>query len=153
MIRILIVCSGNICRSPLAHGLMKHEVSKMELPLIDVTSAGTLDNGENPASKFSVFFAKEYGVDISKHLSRHISQEMIDDSNIILVMEEHHRQYIYENFGREKQVFLLTEYPDVKTGKGVFDPYGYDASVYKRVAAEINKHIERITGLFARGEI
>ncbi len=87
MKRVLCVCLGNICRSPLAEGVLKSKAQEMNLPL-RVASAGTLGfHVGSGADKRSVAIGKKYNVDISNHQVQKFSLEHFDLYDIILVMD------------------------------------------------------------------
>ncbi|HIP33057.1 MAG TPA: low molecular weight phosphotyrosine protein phosphatase [Crocinitomicaceae bacterium] len=83
-----MVCLGNICRSPLADGLLREKVSKKELNHI-IDSAGTCDNhiGQSPDARMTKT-AKSYGTDISNLKARQFSQSDFDDFDLIYVMDQ-----------------------------------------------------------------
>lgn len=85
--KVLFVCLGNICRSPMAEGILKHKAKKYGLQLI-VDSAGTghWHAGENP-DKRAIKTAKERGIDISKLIARQITEEDFDNFDFILVAD------------------------------------------------------------------
>jgi len=82
MLNILFVCSGNICRSPMAEGILKKFLHDKQLhEQIKVYSAGTLDMQDSPASENSIVACQtEYQVDISKHKSQAITKELLNNS-------------------------------------------------------------------------
>lgn len=69
----------------------------------------------------------------------------MQQADIILAMEEKHRQYIYDNFGLRS--FLLSTWPDSSAGKGIDDPIGMGPDVYRATAEEIYRHLERIVNI------
>lgn len=87
MKRILCVCLGNICRSPLAEGVLKAKAKAMNLPL-RVASAGTLGyHIGSGADKRSVEVGKKHNVDISNHQAQKFTTQHFDLYDIILVMD------------------------------------------------------------------
>jgi protein-tyrosine phosphatase len=86
--KILMVCLGNICRSPLAEGILKGKVAKAGLDW-EVDSAGTLGQNEGCAPhKFSQKVALEYGVDICQHKCRYFTKDDIKNYDKIYVMDD-----------------------------------------------------------------
>ncbi len=85
--KILMVCLGNICRSPLAHGILQHKANEAGLEW-EIDSAGTngYHNGEKPDPR-SVSIAGIYGIDITYQNSRQITVEDLDYYDIIYVMD------------------------------------------------------------------
>jgi len=85
--KILMVCLGNICRSPLAHGILKQKVKDKQLNWV-VESAGTGDwhIGEAPDRR-AIAIAKKYGVDISGQRARHFHPAFFNEYDLIFVMD------------------------------------------------------------------
>ena len=87
--RLLFVCSGNTCRSPLAEGIAKE--SFKQDPSIEVSSAGSTAIEGYPASEFATEVAGNHGIDISGHKSRSLDRDRIRETDLIVAMESRHR--------------------------------------------------------------
>ena len=120
MKKILFVCLGNICRSPLAHGIAEY-ISKKEQFNYEIDSAGTSDwhIGESPCSN-SITIAQHHDVDIKQQHSRTITQKDITYYDYVVAMDAQNKADI-EAFGF-KNVYLLGNFGN-KGGKDVPDPY------------------------------
>jgi protein-tyrosine phosphatase len=94
---ILLVCVGNICRSPMAEGLFKQYIVSQKLP-INISSAGTNACVAQAAHPIAQQLMLEKGIDISHHRARQITQELVVASDLILVMEETQLQAVKSNF-------------------------------------------------------
>ncbi|TSJ43794.1 low molecular weight phosphotyrosine protein phosphatase [Mucilaginibacter corticis] len=121
--KILMVCLGNICRSPLAEGIMQHLADKEGLDW-EIDSAGTGDwhIGEGPDRR-SVRTAREHGIDISKQVCRLFRRSDFDDFDQILVMDKSNLSNVLAmapNAEAAKKVSLLL------VDKIVPDPYHDD---------------------------
>ncbi len=125
--KIVFVCTGNTCRSPLAQGLMQKKLDDLRLNNIEVTSAGLAACAGDEVSASSVEAAKKYGVDISAHRARALSSYMLDDG-VFFCMSRSHMLALLPYVGRER-VFLL--------GDGIADPFLCDQDVYDRCAEQI----------------
>lgn len=90
MVKVVMVCLGNICRSPLAEGILQSKVGNS----IFVDSAGTADYhvGELP-DKRSIAVAKKYGIDITKQRGKHFTKKHLEEFDYIYVMDKSN----YEN--------------------------------------------------------
>ena len=107
-IKILFVCTGNICRSPMAEGYFRDLCKKNKRNDIDVASAGIFAGDNFSASPEAVKTMSNYSIDISKHKSRQITEELVKLSNVIIVMAKVHKIAILSSFnGIANKIFLL----------------------------------------------
>lgn len=144
--KILMVCLGNICRSPLAHGVMEHLVREAGLDW-EIDSAGTGDwhIGEAPDRR-SVSVARRYGVDISAQCCRQFSRDDFAYYDSILVMDHSNYRDVLQlaetDAEREKvRLFLDTDIvPDPYFDDALFDP------VYRMIEKRCREIIEEKTG-------
>ncbi len=120
MKRVLFVCLGNICRSPIAEGLAKH-IAKTKGFEMEVDSAGTSawHEGEHPCDH-SVKIAKQYGINISSQISRPVKSEDHQYFDYIIAMDAQNRNDL-ESMGFQN-VLLLGDFGGYG-GKDVPDPY------------------------------
>ena len=134
---ILIVCSGNICRSPYAEGYLRHRLGRLAGVEIGASSAGTLGIVGSPPSPETLLLARDEGYDLASHRSQGITFDNIDEAEIILVMEAQHRRKVVDLYpeSREK-VHLLSEFhpsvTDFSQAPDIFDPIGLDMDEYRR---------------------
>lgn len=107
--KILFVCTGNTCRSPMAEHLFRNMAEKEKLN-VEVRSAGISAYIGSPASKKAVEALKEKGVQAS-HKSRPLNKEMIDWADLVLTMTESHKQLVINRFPKAvDKVFVLKEF-------------------------------------------
>lgn len=144
--KILFVCLGNICRSPLAEGVAQKHIDKENLPLY-VESAGTSNwhEGEAPCHN-SIKVAQNYSIDISKQRSRPITKLDITSFDYVIAMDTQNQTDLH-SFGFEK-VYRLGEFGGFK-GADVPDPYffrGFEGfeKVYEMVACCVEDLLVRI---------
>ncbi len=88
-LRLLFVCSGNLCRSPMAEGIARHLAAEQGIEL-EARSCGTIARPGMEASGNAVVACKEKGVDIADHQSQPLTRELVEWADQILVMEENH---------------------------------------------------------------
>lgn len=126
MTRILMVCLGNICRSPLAEGILRHKAQQKGVDVI-VDSAGTNNYhiGQSPDAR-SVKKAKQYGINISKLSGRQFKVVDFDNFDKIYVMDQSNLNDVIamarnENDKKKVDLILNTVFPKLNTA--VPDPY------------------------------
>jgi len=130
--KIMMVCLGNICRSPLAEGVLRKLIYKHELDWT-VSSCGTsgYHNGE-PPHRDSIAIAKERGVDISHQVSSKLSVSDLREFDLILAMDSsnyHDIIRIASTEAERQKVHLLMNYASPGRNIAVPDPYyvgGFD---------------------------
>lgn len=124
MIRILMVCLGNICRSPLAHGILQSKLSKEHFH-IDSAGTAAYHVGEKPDYR-SIEVAKKYGLDISKQKARQFKVVDFDTFDYIYAMDQSNYSNIIclaRNNEDIAKVKLFLEENDSVVNKNVPDPY------------------------------
>ena len=128
---VLMVCTGNMCRSPLAEAILQAEFERRGAGGFDVSSAGTGAWEGRAASDGALRVALEQGLDISQHRARHLSRELVDQADIIFTMSRSHSVRA-RKLGGNGRVYLLGEYAGLKRSKAeVADPYGAELDVYR----------------------
>jgi protein-tyrosine-phosphatase len=134
---ILLVCTGNICRSPLAEALLRRTLEQRGVDGVSVTSAGTGAWDGAPASEGAYLVGLERGLDLSGHRARLLTRELVEEADLILTMARHHRARVDE-LGGEGRVFVLGEYGGREGDEAeVSDPFGGDLDVYRDTCAEL----------------
>jgi protein-tyrosine-phosphatase len=110
MTSILVVCTGNICRSPIAEGLLRDALQRrFGAAAPEISSAGTSGLEGSEAMPESVLAAQELGVDISGHLGRRLTDEMAEASDLLLCMASNHSDVLTFEFGLGARSFTLKE--------------------------------------------
>lgn len=150
---ILVVCTGNSCRSVMAEGLFKKYLKEAGKGDIEVRSAGIMaPDGARPTDE-TIKVMKDEGVDVSGYRAKSITADLIHKSDLILAMEGIHRAFIVGTDPMaEDKVHLLKKYgADDKRkypeGDGIPDPVGRPMDFYKLSFETIKEEVKRIVGL------
>ena len=137
MTHILLVCTGNTCRSALAEALLRRKLAERGVDGVEVSSAGTGAWDGAPASEGAYLVALEHGLDLSGHRARLLTRELVGAADVVLTMARHHRARV-EQLGAGIQAHLLGEYVG-RAGNDaeVRDPFGGDLEGYRETFAEL----------------
>ncbi len=154
---ILTVCTANICRSPMAAGLLRHALAAQPAPLksLRVISAGVAARTGELVTEYSVQAMKKAGIDISGHRSQPLTKELLDGALAVLCMTESHRAMIPLMFDPPpKNIFLFREFLPPGAEKEIADPYGGPCALYELCRDEmveaIPSLIEQLKKLMAK---
>ena len=146
MIRhILVICVGNICRSPMAEALLKHELREENGVTVESAGLGALVG--HPASEHSVELMAARGIDISAHRARQIHPDMVRDADLVLVMEAGHKRAIDDADPTARgKVHRIGEWQ----GRDIDDPYRRPMLAYEIALGDIDagvaSWVEKILG-------
>lgn len=137
-----MICTANICRSPLAEKMLAKLLKANEATAgWAVSSAGSWAQQARAASHGSVLMAEERGLDLSEHVARMVTLEMAQESDLLLCMTANHKEALQIDFRDEAhKILLLSE----MVGKSfdVKDPYGGPMKGYEKMAKEVEALIE-----------
>ena len=129
--RITMVCTGNVCRSPMAEGMLRSKLHDADIKDVIVDSASTMRWQGQPASEPSVIACADRGIDISGHRSSPITSERIDSTHLVLVMENCHTEFILEHWPQAKaKTTLLGSFHEETPGIKIDDPIGMPLDTY-----------------------
>ncbi|HCU0700656.1 protein tyrosine phosphatase [Enterobacter asburiae] len=129
---ILVVCTGNICRSPIGERLLRQQ-----LPGKQVNSAGILGLEGHPADAAAQAVARRHGVSLEGHIARKVTRSLLQQADLILVMEPEHLRFIAsmapENRGKSLLFGQWLEARDIP------DPYHKSREAYEYVFEQLGK--------------
>jgi protein-tyrosine phosphatase len=141
--RVLVVCIGNICRSPMAEGLIRQAV-----PGVQISSAGLSAMVGRGADPIAVEIMAGVGVDISAHRARMLTDAIARDADLILVMDDQQKQQLATQYPYARgKVFKLGE----ATRQDIPDPYQQSTeafySAYSLIESGVNEWVKRINSI------
>ncbi len=157
LLKIVFVCTGNTCRSPIAEFLTKSIFMQQDLHA-NISSAGTMVIEEEPMSSGAItaltnlhLLGSELEREMSRHRSRLVNLDMVYDSDFVFAMAYEHKSFLLNKFPDQRdRIFILGDFVS-GTRYDVMDPFGKNVDIYRNCALEIYKllilMVKRITNI------
>jgi protein-tyrosine-phosphatase len=149
MLRILLICTGNTCRSPMAEVLLQ-ELIRQEgwTEQITVSSAGLAAANGEPASLGAYKAMARRSLMLQQHSSRRITVTMLQEADLILTMSPSHRQALLALAPEKRdKIYTLSQYAG--ENGAISDPYGGGDAIYEACAQQLEKLLRKIWGKIA----
>jgi protein-tyrosine-phosphatase len=150
---IVTVCTANICRSPMAAGLLQHALAGQPEPLksLKVVSAGVAARSGELVSANSVTALKKAGIDIAGLRSQPLSAKLAQEASLILCMTESHRAMINLTLNPPpRHIYLFREFLPRGKDKEIGDPYGGPLKIYEACRDEMVEAIPSLLEFFRK---
>ena len=145
--RVVFVCTGNTCRSPMAEGLLKKMVEEQGAQMVNVTSAGTHAVDGQPANFLAISVSSMNEINLLKHRARLITKKIMERSDLIFALAQNHYDFLAAKFPKYiHKVHLLKNYAreEPLEEADVFDPIGAEGEVFREVFEDIKTELERV---------
>lgn len=144
--KILFVCTGNLCRSPMAEMLLRDRLKEKNMNNIVVSSAGVMTYDGSPISQYSKRVLSENDIEVDSNFRSHqLAFEDVVENDLILAMTLSHKIQILRKFPLSaKKVYTLSEFVEPGSKIDVDDPYGENYKTYERIYVQLFDMVEKI---------
>ena len=149
--KIMFICTGNICRSAMAEKLLKKKLKERKIENVEVYSSGvSAYDGEISTWEAKTVMMDEYGIDMSEHRATNIRNSKIKEMDLVLCATSRHKRDVLAMYpSLEGKVYTMKEYVEYDRNFhdkiDIKDPWGYDIETYRSCVAEIDECLELLT--------
>jgi protein-tyrosine-phosphatase len=151
---LLFICTANICRSPLAEAIFNALAEERGLAW-QAASAGVVALVDEEIAPNARAALGEVGIYAKGHRARQVSEEMLEEADLVLTMGPRHSATLHKHFGElPGKVYTLPEYTTgVSSEEGIPDPYGHTMTAYRASVRQLLEYIEGVVGRLEREKV
>lgn len=146
MKKIIFVCTGDTCRSPMAEELLKDKLKKANVKNVKVTSAGLMANVLDKTNDLSIWALKQLGVNARRKNAKQLTKNLVDNNTIIITMT-------FAQFDYVKNINNSHCIAEFWQGGEIPDPYGLGETAYLKTAQLLNVVTGEIANKIIKGEL
>ena len=153
MFTVLIICTGNTCRSPMAEGILKSILKERGIEDVKVSSAGIGAMSGMPATPFAIEAARAWNIDITDHFARQLNKRLIAEANLILAMSSEHVEFVARHDRNAlNKTFLIKGFPAPYSSsqESVNDPIGGTLNDYNQTFMELDEVLRRASNIILK---
>lgn len=143
--RVLIVCTGNTCRSPMLMYMLRRYLAQTDVRDIEVDSAGLMRHFK-PISEFTDDVLTRHKITHGMTFSKFCDRELLDKADLVFTMTKEQAEQLATAYGKNKKVVPLA----VVMGEDVADPYGQGQQAYDGVYADFESSLKKIVAYIKR---
>lgn len=145
--KIMFICTGNICRSAMAHVMLEDKIKKNNIKNIEVYSCGIYAENGDVSTYNAIEVMEEYEIYLKDHKATNIKNSNIKEMDLILCATNSHKIAVLDLYPElEDKVYTMKEYVNYNREYhdkiNIKDPWGYDLETYRYCAGEIDECLE-----------
>lgn len=143
--KIMFICTGNICRSAMAHRLLEKKLEEIGNKDVEVYSCGVFAEDGDKADYYAIEVMKEYEVEMKSHQATNIRRAPMKEMDLILCATVSHKYSVEQLYPSLKEkIYTMKEYIGETKELDIADPWGYDITTFRFCAATIDRCLEKI---------